>query len=273
MVNVLDFGPRTSPVGLVFLHATGFNALTYQILLAPLARGRRVLALDQRGHGATSLATVTEGRTTWLDMRDDLLALLAELELTNIVLAGHSMGGTVALLAAAAAPQRARRLVLLEPVVASRLEYRRAGEMDETGMIAAARRRRAEFPSRAAVMEAYRGRGAFRTWPEASLADYVEGGFVDLPGGGVRLACDPAWEASTYAAQAHDTLGAFGQSRCPIRILKAEHESTCRLGDHEQALAASGRIVIETVEGATHFLPMERPDLARAALAEALAAP
>lgn len=270
---MLDLGPPIAPVELVFLHATGFNALTYRTLLAPLARGRRVLALDQRGHGATSLGTATQGRTTWLDMRDDLLALLARLELTNIVLAGHSMGGTVALLAAAAEPLRARGLVLLEPVVASRPGHRRAGEMDETGMIAAARRRRAEFPSRAAAMEAYRGRGAFRTWPEAMLADYVEGGFVDLSGGGVRLACDPAWEASTYAAQAHDTLGAFGQSRCPIRILKAEHESTCRLGDNEQALAAGGRIAIETIAGATHFLPMERPDLARAALADALAAP
>jgi pimeloyl-ACP methyl ester carboxylesterase len=269
---VLDFGSPSAPVELVFLHATGFNALTYRTLLQPLARGRRVLALDQRGHGATSLATATKGRTTWLDMRDDLLALLAQLELTNIVLGGHSMGGTVALLAAAAAPHRARRLVLLEPVVASRPGHRRAGEMDETGMIAAARRRRAEFPSRAAAMEAYRGRGAFRTWPEASLADYVEDGFVDLAAGGVRLACDPAWEASTYAAQAHDTLAAFGQLHCPIRILKAEHESTCRLGAHEQALAASGRIIIETIAGASHFLPMEQPELARAALAEAIEA-
>ena len=46
--------------------------------------------------------------------------------------------------------------------------------------------------------------GAFKTWPETMLADYVAGGFVEQPEGKVELACAPVWEASNYAAQAHD---------------------------------------------------------------------
>src|SRR5438876_6866262 len=99
----LDFGPSSRPVDVLFLHANGFNALTYRSILTPLAGEMRIIAADQRGHGTSTLATVTEGRTDWYEFRDDLLALLAALDLTNVVLTGHSMGGTASNLATAAA--------------------------------------------------------------------------------------------------------------------------------------------------------------------------
>ncbi|MGI9169856.1 MAG: alpha/beta fold hydrolase, partial [Caulobacteraceae bacterium] len=112
----LEFGPADRPIDLIFLHANGFNAAAYRAILAPLAAGRRMMAVDQRGHGATTLAAEIEGRTNWHDFRDDLLALLAVLNLKDVILAGHSMGGTTSLLAAAEAPTRVRSLVLFDPV-------------------------------------------------------------------------------------------------------------------------------------------------------------
>src|SRR5271155_5468193 len=92
LVAYLDFGPDDRPVDAVFLHANGFNALTYRHILAPLATRYRVLAVDQRGHGGTSLETVVEERRDWLGLRDDLLACLDALHLRQGGLAGHSMG-------------------------------------------------------------------------------------------------------------------------------------------------------------------------------------
>jgi pimeloyl-ACP methyl ester carboxylesterase len=66
---------------------------------------------------------------------------------------------------------------------------------------------------------------------------------------------------------------AFGASRCPIHIWRAEQGSTCQLDDRTDPLVASGRLRIETVPGTTHFLPMERPALVQAGLREAIAAP
>ena len=54
-ISGLNFGPAHGRIDLVFLHATGFNALTYRQLLAPLAPPWRVVALDLRGHGLSSL--------------------------------------------------------------------------------------------------------------------------------------------------------------------------------------------------------------------------
>src|SRR5258706_12153138 len=73
----LEFGPRDRPVDIVFSHANGFNARTYRTVLQPLAADLRILALDLRGHGASTLPTVIEGPQGWLQFRDDLLALPA----------------------------------------------------------------------------------------------------------------------------------------------------------------------------------------------------
>ena len=114
---VLDFGPAGRPVDVVFSHANGFNARTYRTILGPLAAELRILALDLRGHGATTIPAVVEGRQGWDEFRDDLLALLAAETDGPVVLAGHSMGGTSSLLATAAAPERVRSLVLFDPVI------------------------------------------------------------------------------------------------------------------------------------------------------------
>lgn len=226
---------------------------------------------DQRGHGFSTLAADPQGRLDWLDFRDDLIALGRALEVEGAILAGHSMGATVSLLAAAEAPRLARRLALFDPVVFPVQALAAAGGGDRSGLVAGAARRRSVFPSREAAVEAYVGRGAFASWPRQMIADYVAGGVVDTADGTVRLACDPVFEAALYAFQAHDSWGAFERARMPIDIWRAERDSTFRLGEHEAELAARPDVSIHTVAGGTHFFPMERPEVARAALRAAAA--
>jgi pimeloyl-ACP methyl ester carboxylesterase len=272
---VLEFGPADRPVDVIFVHANGFNGHTYRALLAPLSAGLRVLAVDQRGHGSSRLAADPDHRRNWLDLRDDLLALLVALDQGPVVLAGHSMGGTVSLLAAAAAPDKVRGLVLLDPVIMPRIMAFYAHMPWTSGalwkhlpLVQGALRRRSVFDNREAAFLAYRGRGAFKTWPESMLADYVGGGFRDRDDGTVELACAPAWEASNYSAQAHDPWRAMGRIRCPARLLKAEKGSTAHVGDGAGVMRRHPSIRVETIEGTSHFLPMERPDLVREAIFE-----
>ena len=261
---LLDFGDRGRPVDIVFSHANGFNARTYRTILAPLARDYRILALDLRGHGASTLPAEIEGRAGWTEFRDDLLALLAAEAQHPVVLSGHSMGGTASLLAAAAEPARVKALALFDPVL---FDAAHAGEIVADNRLAnGAERRRATFPSKADVVAAYTGRGAFRTWRSEQLADYVAAGFRETGTGEVTLTCTAAWEASNFRNHNYDPWAAFRDSRCPIRMLRADNDSTARIADHEAALLATGRVSMETVPGTTHFMPMERPDLVRATL-------
>lgn len=269
----LEFGPADRPIDVVFSHANGFNAQTYRTILGPLSGEMRILAVDMRGHGASALPTDTEGKRSWDDFTRDLLALLETLALTDVVLSGHSLGGAVSLLAAAGAPERVRSLVLFDPVILSR-ESRKLYETaapPEVGLVASARKRRAVFPSRQAVFESYQGRGAFRTWSDETLRGYIEGGFHERSDGEVELACAPAFEAWAFTAQLNDCWAAFHDTRCPIRIFRAETGTTCRVDDAMDELVAIGRITITTVPGSSHFLPMERPELVQAELRRAVA--
>lgn len=270
-MSVLDFGDPNRPVDLIFVHANGFNALTYRTLLAPLSGSLRIWAPDLRGHGATTLPAEGGGRRDWHDHRDDLVALLDTLEGPPVVLAGHSMGGTSALLAAAERPDRVGGLVLLDPVVWSRWAVA-AFKLPLLDRIASriplvrnALRRRRVFDSREQAMAAWLGRGAFRGWPEMMLADYIADGLIETPEG-FTLACDPAWEASNYAAQSHDPWRALKRLDCPVTVLKAEGTSPCHLSGNPRGLP---HVTVGTVPGGTHFFPMLQADIARDALFDA----
>ena len=266
---VLDFGPADRAADVVFSHANGFNARTYRSILQPLAGEMRILAIDLRGHGATSLPTTIEGRDGWAEFRDDLLAFLAAATDRPVVLAGHSMGGTASLLAAAAEPARVRALALFDPVIMTGVLASDA--VTESPLVEGAMRRRTSFASKAAAIEAYAGRGAFKTWSSEQIADYVTAGFRETADGSVTLTCTPEWEASNFRTHNYDPWRAFRESRCPIDIRKAEVASTCRTEPHEAELTADGRITVETVAGTSHFLPMERPDVVAQALRRAVA--
>ncbi len=64
-IAALEFGPQDRPIDVVFVHANGFNAQTYRVLLSPLGAGLRILAIDQRGHGDTTLPANPEGHRSW----------------------------------------------------------------------------------------------------------------------------------------------------------------------------------------------------------------
>jgi pimeloyl-ACP methyl ester carboxylesterase len=272
-ITALDFGDPARPVDVVFAHANGFNASTYRTILTPLAESLRILAIDQRGHGSTRLPTDPDRLKSWRLYRDDLLALLATLEGPAPVLAGHSMGGTVSLLAAGKQPGVARGLCLFDPVIMprtvalyARMPWTSGSVWKKTPLAQGAAKRRAVFDSKASVFDAYKGRGAFKTWPDASLSDYIDGGFVQREDGKVELACAPAWEAANFAAQGHDPWTALGRIKVPIRIYRAEQGSTCRIGPAEPFELRYPNAKVTTVEGSSHFLPMERPNLIREAL-------
>lgn len=270
-IAALEFGPADRPLDVLFLHANGFNAGTYRSILAPLGEGLRVLAYDQRGHGLTTLSAVPFATNVWQGYSEDLLALLDALGETPTVLSGHSMGGTACLLASARR-DIASKLVLFDPVI---ITPERAALLGEEGMrssplAAGALRRRSTFADRDTAFAGYQGRGAFGSWTDDMLRDYLVDGLAEGDDGQMHLTCAPAWESANFATPSPDAVAGIPRIKAPIRILKAEHASTCQFEVHEEMVLAAG-VSLETVPGTSHFLPMERPELVRDALLEAAA--
>ena len=105
----------------VLLHGFTFNAFTWNRMLDSFAEWGRVIAYDQTPYGLSGkpLPGTWDGPNPYSKAaaREQLFALMDRLDVEQAVLVGNSSGGTLALEAALADPQRIRALVLLGPWV------------------------------------------------------------------------------------------------------------------------------------------------------------
>ena len=90
-LHLLDRG-RGRPI--VLLHGVTLSNVSWHYQILDLAEDHRVLAVDTRGHGDSK-----PGDDTWgiEGLATDLVQLLEALDLRDVVLVGHSMGGMAAL--------------------------------------------------------------------------------------------------------------------------------------------------------------------------------
>jgi pimeloyl-ACP methyl ester carboxylesterase len=94
----------------VLLHGIALDRRDLEPLAGPLGRRHTVVSVDLRAHGESPAGTGLEIE----DLAADVCALADELGLTGAVLIGHSLGGNVAVAAAARAPERFGGLVILD---------------------------------------------------------------------------------------------------------------------------------------------------------------
>jgi pimeloyl-ACP methyl ester carboxylesterase len=114
-VRVVEAGPVGGPA-VILLHGWGASAYNFREILPALgAAGLRAVAPDLRGHGWSetnipACAWSAGSMSAWVEKVLDALGV------RRCVLVGQSIGGAVALDAAAQLPERVRALVLLAPI-------------------------------------------------------------------------------------------------------------------------------------------------------------
>ena len=100
---------RKDGVPLVLLHGGGSTIdVTFGKVLPLFAAGRRVIAVEEQGHGRT---TDRDQPVTFETSADDVAALLRHLEIEKADLFGFSNGASIALQVAIRHPQLVRKLV------------------------------------------------------------------------------------------------------------------------------------------------------------------
>jgi pimeloyl-ACP methyl ester carboxylesterase len=115
VVNGIDLAYTVAgDIGLppvVLLHALAEENSAWSVMAEALATEYRVYAVDLRGHGGSS----QPGDYSLELMCSDVLEFPRTLNLDEVSLIGHSLGGAVAYLVAETDPARVRHLVLEEP--------------------------------------------------------------------------------------------------------------------------------------------------------------
>jgi 3-oxoadipate enol-lactonase len=101
------YGSPDSPP-IVLVHGLGGGRSSWAEIAPTLAATHSVYALDMRGHADSDWpGTYSHGL-----MRDDVLAFLDALDLDDVTLIGHSMGGTIALLVTSTPSSRITCLIV-----------------------------------------------------------------------------------------------------------------------------------------------------------------
>ena len=120
-LHVRDAGPRTEPDSfasdtaptVILLHGFGASLHTWEPWARALSQHHRVISLDLPGSGLSPPDPAQDyGDARAIAL---LLALMDRKGVAQAVLIGNSIGGRIAWRAAAAHPERVRKLVLIAP--------------------------------------------------------------------------------------------------------------------------------------------------------------
>ena len=248
---------------ILICHATGFCGRAYQPLARVLAAAFHVWAIDFPGHGDSDPPAL--GDFSWAAMVPHLAAATRTISGEPLgCVVGHSMGGAVALQAAAEDPSLFAAAYLYEPII---IEQQDAGRRTGKNPLAeGARRRQSTFGSKEAVLWRYATRPPLNELSAASLAAYVTHGFRELPDGSVQLKCSPENEARTFESSAAITSETVAGALLP---------TVFATGGEGSPLAALVPAVLARLPNSTlsvhahlgHFGPLQAPQAIGAEIA------
>jgi non-heme chloroperoxidase len=213
-VNVADLNPSGART-ILFLHGWPLNLNAYEYQLEHLPKmGFRCLAMDMRGFG---LSDRPWGGYDYNRLADDVRAVIDAFGLQNITLAGHSMGGAIAIrymarhggygvgklaLCAAAAPSFVRRPDFLYGLTRDEV----------SGLIEQG------YESRPSLLRRFGGM-FFYQYVQSALEDWLYGLGLDAAG----------WSTMQCLVTLRDStmFGDLARIRVPTLIMHGIHDRVC----------------------------------------------
>ncbi len=258
--HYVQWGDPQAPA-IVLLHGLRSYARTWEPVAAALSDRYRLIALDHRGRGESDWDPAEEYVTG--SYVSDLEQFADTLGLTRFVLAGHSMGGTNAIVYAARHPERVRLLVIEDigpgSSAATMGAERVKRELAETPR---------EFATLAAARAYWRGvrpgisEEALRSRVRHTLRQDPSGRWVwkfDLEGiARSRLHADPARQIDLWPHVA--------ALRCPALVLRGEQSDFLPTRTCEEMATRQPLLSWTEIPGAGHYVHDDNLDGYLAAL-------
>ena len=172
-LHYLDYGtPGRPPI--LCVHGGAAHAHWFDFFAPGFTADYHVRALDLRGHGDSE----------WMDppayryqlYASDLAEMIDKLDLRDLILLGHSMGGMVSILYVAAHPERVRALIIVDSTL--RMTEDRVTLLRDVGS-----RPGSSYASREEFLKRYRLRPAGTTAAPEIIRHLAEHGGRQLPDG------------------------------------------------------------------------------------------
>jgi pimeloyl-ACP methyl ester carboxylesterase len=264
-IPFLDFSGTGS--ALVFLHANGFPPACYRDLLTRLAGKYRVVAMNQRPLWPDSQPRDIRD---WRPFSAELIRFLDQIGQTQpATVIGHSLGGIAALRAALIEPDRFRALILLDPVllppgiiVAWNIVRALGLAHYAHPLIPTTLNRRQSFDDLENLFKSYRRYPVFKYMDDKALRIYIEGIVEPSENGGYTLRYSAEWESRVYYTSIWRDLELWRglkKLKTPTLIVRGAETDTFFESTARRVQKINPAVRVETLEGATHLVPLERP--------------
>lgn len=253
-LHALDRNPAGSPT-LLFLHGWLDHARSFDWVCDKLPDAYRMVALDFRGHGQSE--HISPGASYYLvDHVADVNAA-ADALATPVHLVGHSMGGVVALMFAAARPEKVASLTLLESLGPNGGPPERALErlrefVDELGKVP---RKRAYSTVEDAALKLRENNPGLSAPVALHLARYGTRGTDS----GLLFSFDPSLRRKSGMIYDEEQLASIlGAVKVPVQIVRASRGYPFDEALMRSRLEKLGNPKMVTVDGG-HHVHLDRP--------------
>ena len=261
-------GPKNAPV-LHWAHANGFNGQTYATLLNKLKSRFNIYAWDTPGYGKSKIGENYNSKNPVLGYARDLEAFIETLYSRHnrkILLAGHSIGGSLSIMISESLKEKISGLILADPVIINSKYKYLTRFLGPFGYVSStikltnqALNKRDQWTSFEEIKKSYSGRGAFKTWKKEFLTDYLKGG-TEKGKNFVRLSCKPEIEAASFKnTELVATPNIIKKIKVPLTLMVAEYNSTTAAQKYFKDLKSKNKIIV--AKGGSHFFPMEMPEV------------
>ena len=243
-----EFGGSDSPA-LVFIHGWNCDRSYWSAQLPVFTATHQVVAIDLAGHGDSGI-----NREDWsmANFGADVASVADALQLEDIILVGHSMGGPVALEAARLLKGRVKMIIGADTLSDVSLRY---PDEQLAAMLAAME---ADFPG---AVEGLVRSSFFLPTSDPALIDQIANDMSAAP----PAAGIGAFEAFArwYNEHVEQTVAGID---VPIRLINSDYRPTNTLAG--QALTASFEATL--MSGVGHFVMQEDPTQFNTIMAELL---
>jgi pimeloyl-ACP methyl ester carboxylesterase len=227
----------------VLLHGLTCH-LGYWLRVLPLLRGVRAVALDFRGHGLSEHGD----SYGYADYEHDLLWLLDRLELDQVTVAGHSLGGYVALYAASRS-DRIGRVLAIDV---------KSDWTDDDAAFAGRSRGASQHvePDRELLV----GRLAKSVGPAVLSPDELEAvaeRSIEQVEEGWRF----RWDRRVLDTEPVDPFAFLSGVRCPIHVMAGSQSDVMPPERARSFAEAIPGATVKVVEGAGHHVELDAPGI------------
>lgn len=285
-VDLCYFEWQNSPISvnhrapvILFIHATGFHARCWdeivRLLLQHELLDSRVITVDVRGHGRSALNGT---RCDWVEGANDIMELIRHHNWQRLLICGHSMGGHIACSIALKEKQRVAGLLLIDPTLLVP-EFYNDEHSDRYSFV---QKRRKIWSSPYEMLSNFQSRKPFQIFSEQSLLSYVCYGLKQLPDNNYELLCQPADEQQFYEAgvlTSHSLYSQLSNIQCPVTLIRAKgleqllkeglSPDPANMFSYSPTALIVPELLMKSVRcfrdvylpQATHFIPMQEPQL------------